>query len=43
VLGKNKINIKMISGSEKKLTCVVAASQADAAARLIHKEFGLGD
>jgi aspartate kinase len=43
ILGQNKINIKMISGSEKKLTCVVAASQADAAARLIHDEFGLGE
>lgn len=43
VLGQNKINIKMISGSEKKLTCVVAASQADAAARVIHDEFGLGE
>ncbi len=42
-LGKNKINIKMISGSEKKLTCVVAASQADAAALAIHDSFGLGD
>ena len=43
VLGKNKINIKMIAGSEKKLTCVVAANQADTAAQLIHKEFELGN
>ena len=39
VLGSNKINIKMISTSEMKLTCVVARSQAEKAAELIHEAF----
>jgi aspartate kinase len=43
VLGDNKINIKMIAGSEKKLTCVVAAKEADRAGRLIHDAFDLGN
>ena len=42
VLGDNKINIKMIAGSEKKLTCVVASSEADRAGKLIHDAFDLG-
>lgn len=41
VLGKNHINIKMISSSERKLTCVVSRHDADKAARLIHEAFEL--
>jgi len=40
-LGKNKINIKMIASSEKKLTCVVSRDQAEQAAKLIHDVFEL--
>lgn len=36
-LGEAKINIKMISTSDSKITCVVARSEADRAAELIHK------
>jgi aspartate kinase len=41
VLGQNGINIKMISSSEKKLTCVVGKTEADRAAQLIHEAFEL--
>lgn len=42
VLGDAKINIKMISSSEMKITCVVSRSDADKAASLIHDAFELG-
>jgi len=42
VLGDNKINIKMIAGSEKKLTCVVASSEADRAGKLISRRLRPG-
>ncbi|MBX9687600.1 MAG: aspartate kinase [Candidatus Obscuribacterales bacterium] len=42
-LGKNKINIKMISSSEMKITCVVSRKQAQEAARLVHDAFELKD
>lgn len=41
VLGSSGINIKMISSSEMKLTCVVSRSEADRAAQLIHDAFEL--
>ncbi len=40
-LGNAKINIKMISSSEMKITCVVARGQADKAAKLLHDAFEL--
>ncbi len=40
-LGKNGINIKMISSSEMKITCVVSRLQAQKAAKLIHDAFEL--
>lgn len=40
-LGKNHINIKMISSGERKLTCVVSRHDAEKAARLIHEAFEL--
>lgn len=40
-LGKNSINIKMISSSEMKITCVVSRVQAQKAAKLIHEAFEL--
>ncbi len=40
-LGKNGINIKMISSSEMKITCVVNRDQAQKAARIIHDAFEL--
>lgn len=40
-LGKNSINIKMISSSEMKITCVVSRMQAQKAAKLIHEAFEL--
>lgn len=40
-LGDNKINIKMISTSEMKLSCIVSRAQAEQAARLIHEAFEL--
>ena len=40
-LGKNGINIKMISSSEMKITCVVSRAQAQKAAKLIHDAFEL--
>ncbi len=41
ILGKNKINIEMISTSEIKISCVVKLSDADKAVKLLHKEFEL--
>ena len=41
VLGNSGINIKMISSSEMKITCVVSREQARAAAQLIHDAFEL--
>jgi aspartate kinase len=43
VLGEAEINIKMISSSEMKITCVVARQDAEKAARLIHKAFELDE
>jgi aspartate kinase len=40
-LGKNEINIKMISSSEMKITCVVSRMQAQYAAKVIHDAFDL--
>jgi len=42
VLGKNGINIEMISTSEIKISCVVKADQAKKAMEALHKEFNLG-
>lgn len=42
ILGRNKINIEMISTSEIKISCVVKKSDAERAVRLLHKEFKLG-
>jgi aspartate kinase len=42
VMGDNGINIKMISSSEMKITCVVSRKDADRAASLIHNAFELG-
>ncbi len=41
VLGKNGINIEMISTSEIKISCVVKLAAADKAVKLLHKAFGL--
>ena len=41
-MGKNGINIKMISSSEMKICCVVSREQAPKAAKLIHDAFELG-
>ncbi len=41
IMGKNKINIEMISTSEIKISCVVKRDQADKAVQLLHKEFKL--
>jgi aspartate kinase len=42
VLGKNKINIEMISTSEIKISCVVKKQDAEKAVRLLHRQFNLG-
>jgi aspartate kinase len=39
VLGKNGVNIEMISTSEIKISCVVKADQAKKAMEILHKEF----
>lgn len=39
---RNKINIMMISTSEIKISCVVAAKDGEKASRVIHQAFGLG-
>lgn len=41
VLGNAGINIKMISSSEMKITCVVSKDEADTAVKLIHDTFQL--
>ena len=42
ILGKNRINIEMISTSEIKISCVVKKTDADKAVKLLHEEFELG-
>jgi aspartate kinase len=42
VLGKNRINIEMISTSEIKISCVVQRKHMEKAVQLLHKEFKLG-
>jgi aspartate kinase len=42
VMGDAGINIKMISSTETKITCVVSRDDADRAASLIHDAFELG-
>ncbi len=42
VLGKNRINIEMISTSEIKISCVVKKKDAEKAVRLLHRHFKLG-
>ncbi len=41
VLGKNKINIEMISTSEIKISCIVKRSNMEKAVKLLHKHFHL--
>ncbi len=41
-LGRSGINIQMVSTSEIKIAVIIDEKQAEAAARLIHAEFGLG-
>jgi aspartate kinase len=40
-LGQASVNIKMITTSEMKLTCVVGKQDAEKAAKIIHQAFGL--
>ena len=42
VLGKNRINIEMISTSEIKISCVVKRKDVERAVRILHQKFGLG-
>ncbi len=42
VLGKNGINIEMISTSEIKISCIVKRKDAERAVRLLHEKFKLG-
>ena len=42
VLGKNRINIEMISTSEIKISCVVKRKDMEKAVRLLHQKFNLG-
>jgi len=42
ILGKNNINIQMISTSEIKISCVIDRGDVDRAVKLIHKGFELG-
>ena len=42
VLGKNGINIEMISTSEIKISCVVRRKDVEKAVKLLHREFKLG-
>jgi aspartate kinase len=42
VLGRERINIEMISTSPIKITCVIAADQVPAAVRALHEAFELG-
>jgi aspartate kinase len=41
-LGKEKINILMISTSEIKVSCVIEAKYTELAVRILHEAFGLG-
>jgi aspartate kinase len=41
-LGKNGINIRLVSTSDTKIAVIVGENDADRTARLIHAEFGLG-
>jgi len=41
-LGREKINIQMISTSEIKVSCVIEAKYVELAVRLLHEAFGLG-
>jgi aspartate kinase len=41
VLGKNRINIEMISTSEIKISCVIKRDKGEKAVRLLHEAFGL--
>jgi aspartate kinase len=41
-LGREKINIQMISTSEIKVSCVIEAKYAELAVRVLHEAFGLG-
>ncbi len=43
VLAKEGINIEMISTSEIKISCVVAAKYTELAVRVLHDAFGLGE
>jgi aspartate kinase len=43
VLGKNKINIEMISTSEIKISCVVKRADAEKAVKVLHDHFKLGN
>jgi aspartate kinase len=40
-LAENKINIQMISTSEIKVSCVIAAEQGKRAVQILHQAFGL--
>ena len=40
-LGREKINIQMISTSEIKVSCVIEAKYAELAVRVLHEAFGL--
>ena len=42
VLGRNGINIEMISTSEIKISCVVKRKDVEKAVRLLHQKFNLG-
>jgi aspartate kinase len=39
ILGRNRINIQMISTSEIKISCVVAKKDGEKAVKLLHKHF----
>ena len=41
-LGRNEINIQLVSTSEIKIAVIVDEKDAERAAQLIHAEFGLG-
>jgi aspartate kinase len=42
VLGKEGINIQMISTSEIKISCIIDAKYGELAVRVLHEAFGLG-
>ena len=41
ILGKNNINIKYISTSEIKISCVIDKDHADSAQQILHQHFEL--